>query len=133
MRASLFVYGSLLSGLEHDHLLPEEPRLPARTAGRLFAVPPGRYPALVEGPGWVRGELVELTDPRRTLAELDDFEAVDAGLYERVRREVHPEPDLPVVHAWLYRCPAARAGELCAGGIPIPGGDWRAHLGRGRE
>jgi gamma-glutamylcyclotransferase (GGCT)/AIG2-like uncharacterized protein YtfP len=145
----LFVYGSLLSGLENEHRLdPRYARAPARTRGVLFAICGGRYPQLDDGDGWVEGELVTLAsrrspvraaqihghldrlatepgetcgleDPGRVLAELDRFEGVASGLYRRIRREVFSAG--AAVTAWTYVAPARCAldRELLAGG------DWR--------
>ncbi len=108
----LFVYGTLLSGIDHPmgRRLRREARLvgPARVRGRLYRV--SWYPGVVDGVQGevVHGELYRLADPGGTLLWLDEFEGVTRGAssvtapreYGRVVRDV-TGPDGPV-RAWVY-------------------------------
>ncbi len=71
----LFVYGTLLSGMDYAHLLSDATFLGlAYTFGSLYEV--SWYPALVEGEGMVFGELYDVKE--NTLKVLDEFEDYDA-------------------------------------------------------
>src|SRR5687768_15321910 len=71
----LFTYGTLMRGYGLHHVLgPRAERLGTATArGRLLDL--GRYPGVVEGRGWVRGEVYRLRDPQ-VLAAVDRAEGV---------------------------------------------------------
>lgn len=117
----LFVYGSLLAGQRHAGRLPTLPRSPALARGRLWLLPEG-YPALAPAPrgAAVHGELVEGLSEAQ-LAELDEFEEVDRGLYRRARLRVTREGR--TVEAWAYVQdePALRS----RGAEPLALEDWR--------
>ena len=88
-------------------------------AGRLYNL--GRYPALTLGPGSVRGQVFELTDPA-ALAVLDRFEDYrphDPEGSEYLRKL------LPLAGregaAWVYVFNRPTHGLS-----PVPGGDWAA-------
>jgi gamma-glutamylcyclotransferase (GGCT)/AIG2-like uncharacterized protein YtfP len=112
----LFAYGTLMQGQPRHRLIAGRARfLGAGTvAGRLLSL--GRYPALVEGDGEVRGELYELPSPE--LLRLVDRE--EGYNFDRRLTDVTPT-DGPRVSAWTYwyRGPRGRA-------VPIPEGDWRS-------
>jgi gamma-glutamylcyclotransferase (GGCT)/AIG2-like uncharacterized protein YtfP len=130
----LFAYGTLLSGdsgatgraqrarLAREGRVLGEGCLP----GLLYDL--GRYPALVVGGGdgaVVQGEVVELSDPDRSLAWLDAYEGIMPGDhphndYERVQRPVTLSKG-GTVEAWVY---VWRAGLERA--VLIPGGRWLA-------
>lgn len=138
----LFVYGSLREGgSNHGWLLRTGPEGLTRawTAGRLFHLPAGGFPALVPGalpegdppgPGWVAGEFVGYEDPQdleAALADLDPLEGVEEGLFSR---EI-----LPVVlesghryQAWVYVFHVERLPRLEREAIEVPGGDWISYL-----
>jgi gamma-glutamylaminecyclotransferase len=108
----VFVYGTLRRGQPAHGYVAGFPLEAAQTRGRLYAMP-GDYPALVlDGPGIVVGEVVEVDGA--TLTQLDAYEAVDTGLY---RRERIPLVDGSEAWAYVMDGPAAR------GGVPT-GGDW---------
>ena len=131
----LFAYGTLLTGA----LDPAIDRLLARGIARLGEArlrgrlhDQGDYPGLVDGPaadGWVRGELLTLADPPRTLTTLDRYEGFDparpqAGEFVRAIRPV--EYAGAVRDAWVYLLNARRVRP----GPRIVGGDWRRFRGR---
>ena len=125
----LFVYGSMLSGGEHARLVADAPfRVRARCRGELYVMPGSRYPGLVEGVGWVQGELLGYDDLQTKLAELDRFEFADGECYAREQRPVHREGTGEVVVAWTYVCRPEYRAQLIAGGLHVRGGDWRAYL-----
>lgn len=130
MNPHLFVYGTLLSTVDHPmgERLRREGTLigPATFPGRLYRV--AWYPGLLDGGAGdvVHGELLRLREPERSFVWLDEFEGVTRGdssvtgpsEYERVQRSV-TGPDGPL-RAWAY---------LYRGSIgacePVPGGRWR--------
>ena len=85
----VFIYGTLLRGLERAHLLEQAEFLgPATAPGRLHAL--GAYPGLLEGSGTVVGELYRIDE--QTRAQLDRVEGFDPAnpddsLYQR--RPIH--------------------------------------------
>jgi gamma-glutamylcyclotransferase (GGCT)/AIG2-like uncharacterized protein YtfP len=128
----LFAYGTLMTGLARRPLLGAAIlEGPGRVRGSLLDL--GDYPGVtLDDGGWVEGELYRLPDLARGLARLDRAEAYDpadeaGSLYLRRRVAVHVA-DGPPRDAWLYvlNGPPGR-------GPRVPSGDWRAHLrARGR-
>ncbi len=121
MPEQLFVYGSLMSGMENGGMLSRFPRREAELGGRLFRVPAG-YPMLVPDPDGppVRGELVTLPHAG-ILQVLDLFEGVGQGLYRRLKLEAWSagSPQL----AWVYaQDPGTVAERRYA---PLKVQDWR--------
>ena len=138
----LFLYGTLRSGgANHAWLLRTHPEglTEAHAPGRLFHLPQPGYPAMVQGPeppspppgpGWVRGEFVGYGDEGElaaALADLDQLEDVDGGLY--IRRV------LPVIlasghryAAWVYLFPEERLPRLEREAIELASGDWEPYL-----
>lgn len=108
----VFVYGTLRLGRENASQMDEARFVARATArGRLYAC---RWPAFVDGDGYVVGELYAVNQEQ--LALLDAFE--DEGrLYVRERRDVRDEHG-ERHHAWLYRWLGSVDG--CR---PIPSGD----------
>ena len=115
----LFVYGTLrpcLAGLEQQRLIVGLAVVgPATVPGVLYDL--GPYPALVEGPGTVHGDLLILSDDRQ-LALLDAYEETsgDDPLYRR-ELTVATRPDGTTVPAWIYsyRRPLAGARVVASG------------------
>jgi gamma-glutamylcyclotransferase (GGCT)/AIG2-like uncharacterized protein YtfP len=120
--AGLFVYGTLLACESRAHHLASEARLPARMRGSLRDC--GAYPALVQGEGWVQGEIVELTDAARTLPLLDRIEGFPGfgaagALFHRTLAPAEWQwPESPL--AWVYRYAGPTTFPA------IEGGSWRA-------
>jgi gamma-glutamylcyclotransferase (GGCT)/AIG2-like uncharacterized protein YtfP len=113
--ALLFAYGTLMRGYALHGLLARGATLlgEGRVRGRLVDL--RRYPGLVDGEGWVRGELYRLND-RELLDALDREEGYN---FER-RRVGISLTDGRRSRAWVYRYrgPQERA-------VPIPDGDYR--------
>lgn len=130
----LFVYGTLLSAdtgatgrVQRARLAREARVLSAATVdGLLYNL--GRYPGLVvteEVAGAVTGEILELAQPARTLAWLDDYESIVPGNhphneYERRRLRARLASGESVeVWAYVYLQSVAQARL-------IPDGNWLA-------
>ena len=113
--ALLFAYGTLMRGYGLHRLLAAEATFlgEGRTRGRLLDL--RGYPGLVDGDGWVRGELYRLRD-RELLQALDREEGYN---FERRRAGV-TMLDGRRSRAWIYRYrgPQQRA-------VAIPDGDYR--------
>jgi gamma-glutamylcyclotransferase (GGCT)/AIG2-like uncharacterized protein YtfP len=120
----VFVYGSLMRGLElHHHMKSGEYVCDATARGTLVSL--GAYPGLIDGPDTVRGEVYRFADLPAALDVLDDVEDFDAtdpdaSLYVRVSREV-TTTDGRAVNAWLYVY-----NRTTKGARKVEGGDWRA-------
>jgi gamma-glutamylcyclotransferase (GGCT)/AIG2-like uncharacterized protein YtfP len=122
----VFVYGSLMRGLDLHHLMESGAFAGEGTTGGTL-VSLDRYPGLIEGSGTVRGELYQFDDLPTALDILDDVEEFDptdpAGSpYVRVTRTVTTSGGTQV-DAWLYlyQGPVKDAPR-------IDGGDWRSTL-----
>lgn len=119
----VFVYGSLMRGLDLHHLM-ESGTYAGEGTVRGTLVSLGRYPGLIDGGGSVRGELYRFDDLPTALDVLDDVEEFDPtdpdkSPYVRVTRPVTTS-DGAQVEAWLYLYRGA------AKDAPrIAGGDWR--------
>lgn len=121
----LFAYGTLMTGFRRRALLgPARLEGVGRVRGSLYDL--GEYPGLVlDGGGWVVGELYEVADLAVRLPRLDREEGYDPRREARslyVRRRVQVElAEGPVVEAWAY------VYQGVPGRAPrIPSGDWRA-------
>ena len=112
----LFVYGTLMRGFRLHRLLAGAEYVGStHVAARLFDL--GGYPGAVQDPGGrVAGELYRIADPA-LWASLDSAEGAQ---YHREEVAV-PMPDGGTSAAFIYWY----RGPLR--GIPIPGGDYRAH------
>lgn len=114
----LFVYGTLMRGFPLHRLLDGRARYAGqrRVAARLFDL--GTYPASVpDAGGSVRGELYQVMDPA-LWATLD---SVEGAQYHRREVIVRSEDG-----RGLAACIYWYVGSLDRG-VPIPGGDYRAH------
>jgi gamma-glutamylcyclotransferase (GGCT)/AIG2-like uncharacterized protein YtfP len=134
----IFVYGPLrLGGKNHAWLERTQPLgvCGARVPGRLFHLPMEGIPALVAGletgsPPWVVGEFVGYEsdeDLEAALADLDQLENVEGGLYTR--------RVLPVMldsghryGAWVYLFESDRLLQLEKHAIELVDGDWAPYL-----
>jgi gamma-glutamylcyclotransferase (GGCT)/AIG2-like uncharacterized protein YtfP len=139
----IFVYDSLRKGgRNHAWLDRTNPEgcCAAWTPGRLFHLPMGGFPALVAGPdpgtpppgpGWVAGEFVGYEsdeDLEAALADLDQIEDVEGGLY--VRRVVLVVLDSGHRYgAWAYLFESDRLIQLERGAGELLDGDWSSYLG----
>lgn len=115
----LFVYGTLKRGFPAHRRFCGDAVFVTRAAvrGRLHLHPHG-YPVLalpsstlVASPdwGWVEGEVVRLRDPGRSLARIDAYEGVVAGVTGQYRRLRVPVRAAGVRFAWTYAADSPRA------------------------
>ncbi|MEM6757451.1 MAG: gamma-glutamylcyclotransferase family protein [Planctomycetota bacterium] len=143
----VFAYGCLMDASVMGRVCPgAEPWAgwaePARSAGRLaghrLAFPIGRdgdwgaavAGVVADGSAAVEGGLWVV--PEAGLAELDAYEEVAEGVYERGRCAVallRTGRGEPTVAAWVYKATAASAGV----GEHRPGATYRAALLRGAD
>ena len=121
----LFVYGSMMRGLERSSFLQNADRArfigEAVASGKLYEF--GSLPCLLPDPlgHRVKGELYELYDPESSLATLDLIEGYwpeesERGLY--VRRLIHVRNhDGGEIEAWayLFNFPADDLTEIVSG------------------
>lgn len=117
----VFVYGTLRRGASRDAeaFFPGAKFLGCgRVRGVLYDL--GDYPGLHlnDSAGWVVGEIVGVS--KEALAEFDDWEGIDAGLYRRVRVTVERPDDSPLT-TWIYEIT-----DACEGRPVISSGDWLA-------
>jgi gamma-glutamylcyclotransferase (GGCT)/AIG2-like uncharacterized protein YtfP len=123
----LFAYGTLMEGFVRRRLLGSATlEGPGQVRGSLLDL--GRYPGVVlDGRGWVLGELYRVPDlaarlPRLDLEEGYDPAAPSRSLYLRCRAPVHTA-GAPPRDAWLYVL-----NDPPDGAPRIASGDWRAHV-----
>lgn len=128
----VFVYGTLLSGMDNFHLVePWAERIaPGETTGELYHLTYG-YPAIIPGcSGTVRGELVRLTDVAAALPVLDHLE----GYYGPDHPDNHYDrceclvttADGAATAAYVYTW--SHPELLDSIGTPLAGGCWRQFI-----
>lgn len=127
----LFVYGTLKRGFSAHRRFCGNAVFVTRAAvrGRLHLHPHG-YPvlalppsALVASPdwGWVEGEILRLRHPGQSLARIDAYEGVIAGVPGQYRRLTVPVRAAGVRLAWTYAAASSRDVQA----LPIlPAGSW---------
>src|ERR1700678_2295850 len=93
-KSALFVYGSMMKGMVHHNKLAAMVKeiKPATCEGTLYRLPVG-YPAMVEGPGIVRGELLALDKFKDIIKIIDEFEGFsmttpEKSLYIRMEKPI---------------------------------------------
>jgi gamma-glutamylcyclotransferase (GGCT)/AIG2-like uncharacterized protein YtfP len=105
---TLFVYGSLMKGMVHHNKIA--PALkdvkPASCQGLLYRLPVG-YPAMVEGEGTVRGELLTLNNFKELIAVLDEFEGhsptnPEKSLYVRTEKQIQVDGAKKPTTSFVY-------------------------------
>ena len=114
----LFTYGTLMRGFRLHRLLAERAEYVARGQVRGRIVDLGSYPgALPDAAGSINGELYRIVDPALWAA----LDSAEGPQYHRREVTVQSE-DGRELAAWIYWYigPVDR-------GVPIPGGDYRAH------
>lgn len=125
----IFFYGTLMQGFALRERAGIESWIRfagcGAVRGALFDL--GPYPALVAGPGTVRGEVYLCVDPRRLLPRADALERFDpsrprAGEYRResMTARLDDGRTLPV-WAYVYNRPLGTAAR-------VPAGDYRRRI-----
>lgn len=133
----LWVYGSLLSGFFNYKRVLDGQVLtctPAKVQGTLFHQTKKGYPALVEGKGWVYGELLEVKNFTELLPQIDALENYKGiGLeneYDRIKSQVFVNeqgawlPQQAYVY-WYGQDDLTKPGNPA---VHVPGGDWRLYM-----
>lgn len=128
MTINVFVYGTLRNGESNYNLIRDyvQTTKPAWVRGWLFDL--GLYPAMIEGKGWVKGELIQLKDREQALKILDELEDYygpgnPANLYERIQLEVWTDEGQKE-NAIAYVFSEKRKQQLIALNRLLSGGDW---------
>jgi gamma-glutamylcyclotransferase (GGCT)/AIG2-like uncharacterized protein YtfP len=126
---TLFVYGSLMSGMVHHNkikALVKEVKPATLEGGTLYRLPVG-YPAMVEGTGVVKGELITLNNFKDVIKILDEFEGYSAttpekSLYVRTEKQVMVEGAKKPVTTYVY---ILNSAKLPKEATVIESGDYR--------
>jgi gamma-glutamylcyclotransferase (GGCT)/AIG2-like uncharacterized protein YtfP len=113
----LFTYGTLMRGLPLHGLLAGRAAFVGQGEVNARLIDLGRYPGAVPGAGArLKGEVFRL-ESAALWATLDSAEGPQ---YDRSRVSVEMGGQSIEAFIYWYRGPLDR-------GVPIPGGDWRAH------
>ncbi len=129
---NLFVYGTLMTGFcnHKQYIAPWANRIiPALINGELYHLPQG-YPALLEGEGVIRGELVFLPNIDIIIKSIDDLEDYYGpggdNMYRREITEVELIETGDKVFAYVYfYCDEKYVRQK---GIHVVHGDWRRFI-----
>jgi len=102
---------------------------PASCQGQLYRLPVG-YPAMVEGEGSVRGELLTLTNFKEVIALLDEFEGYsptnpEKSLYMRMEKQIQVDGGKKPTTSFVY---VLNRLKLPKEATLIPSGDYREIL-----
>lgn len=107
-KSAIFVYGSLMKGMVHHSKVASfvKESHQASTTGVLYRLPSG-YPAMVEGDGTVRGELLELDNFSEIIKLLDEFEGFSQtnpakSLHMRAEKQVVVDGSSDPIVAYTY-------------------------------
>ena len=128
----VFVYGSLREGFwNFQRLLKGKVNsiTSAEIKGILYHLPEG-YPAVIEGDGNVKGEVVELVDDD-LLVKLDNLECYRGegqnNLYDRKNIKVRLEGGEDI-YCWVYFYNRGNFQHLKENGVLITDGDWKKFI-----
>lgn len=129
VKNTLFVYGSLMKGMVHHNKVSALVKdiKPGTCEGSLYRLPVG-YPAMVDGPGAVKGELFTLNNFKDILKILDEFEGFsiqnpEKSLYLRVEKPVLMDGAKKPVTSYVY---VLNKAKLPKDATVIESGDYRA-------
>jgi gamma-glutamylcyclotransferase (GGCT)/AIG2-like uncharacterized protein YtfP len=131
----LFVYGSLMEGFFNYKKTLEGKvisRDPTRARGLLYHQSLKGYPAMIPGEGWVKGELLELSDFENIILLCDQAEGYLGpghceNEYERRFSALeldNGEENFAHIYWYVRR-------DLCTPenpAVPVPSGDWREFM-----
>lgn len=137
---NLFVYGTLLPGLENYQRFVEKykPKVSAAQAkGRMYYLPEDGYPVVIDGPGEVKGVLFETRELAVILPELDEIEkytGVESQSHLiREIRDVQIVNSGETVKAHMFLWPPSRTEWLKKNGEVIADGDWKRFLSENKK
>ncbi|MCC6277819.1 MAG: gamma-glutamylcyclotransferase [Oligoflexia bacterium] len=129
--ASLFVYGSLMKGMVHHGKLASQVKdvKPASCPGLLYRLPVG-YPAMIEGEGTVKGELLTINNFKEVFAILDEFEGFsptnpEKSLYVRAEKQIAVDGGKKPVNGFVY---VLNRNKLPKEATLIESGDYKQSL-----
>lgn len=132
---NLFVYGTLLPGLEnHQHFIETyRPKVyEARARGVMYYLPGDDYPVVLEGEGEIKGVVFECGEMPIILTEIDEIEKyTDVESQSHLIREIQDvvlTATGKTIKAHVYLWPPSRAAWLREKGQIIEDGDWLAFL-----
>lgn len=132
---NLFVYGTLLPGLENYRRFVEKykPQVSeARAKGTMYYLPGDGYPVVIEGSGEIKGVLFETRELAVILPELDEIEKyTGVESQSHLIREIRDVKNLATgetVKAHMFLWPPSRREWLEKNGTVIPDGDWKKFL-----
>jgi gamma-glutamylcyclotransferase (GGCT)/AIG2-like uncharacterized protein YtfP len=127
----IFVYGTLMRGMDNHHLVETyaENITPGSLTGELYHLAYG-YPALSAGYSPVWGEIIALANMSEALSVIDDLEGYlgpgqHDNLYSRVVRRAR-RADGETVNVYVYLW--ARPEQLSEIGQQVAGGCWRSFI-----
>ena len=130
-KSTLFVYGSMMKGMVHHNKVAAMVKevKPGTCEGTLYRLPVG-YPAMVEGPGVVKGELLTLNNFKDLIKILDEFEGFslttpEKSLYMRVEKPITLEVGKKPVTSFVY---VLNNLKLPKESTVIDSGDYRASM-----
>jgi len=124
----IFVYGTLMEGFG-NHNLYLKGKIQSinygETQGELYHLPPG-YPAMLDGNGAVKGEIIRVMDDNKLMEKLDSLEGYrgegNHNLYDRRMRNIK-DTDGNIIPCLVYIYQDAE--YVKENGILIPDGNWR--------
>lgn len=128
MTVQVFVYGTLMTGQRNHGCVARwvATAQPATVNGLLYQLPYG-YPAVVQGPGKVHGELLTFAYFGDALAAMDRLEGYEGpgqdNFYERIDAVARLQNG-SVASCFMYVFAQERKGWLDLHAVLIQGGDW---------
>lgn len=133
---NLFVYGTLLPGLEnHDRFIEaHRPKVyTARARGTMYFLPEDGYPVvLASGEGEIKGVVFETDDLPVILPQIDEIQKyTGVESQNHLIREIKNVEILETgekIKAHMYLWPPCKAQWLKENAVIIPDGDWARFL-----
>lgn len=132
---NLFVYGTLLPGLENYNRFVEayKPKVyTARTKGTMYYIPGDGYPVVLYGEGEVKGVVFETRELSVILPQIDEIEKyTDVESQSHLIREIKDVELLETgetIKAHMYLWPPSKAQWLKENAATIADGDWARFL-----
>lgn len=131
----IFIYGSLMEGFFNHHYIEGKilKRKSARTKGKLYHLNEKGYPALLDGEGYVYGEVITLQDFNNNVISIDKMEKYfgkgnDQNEYNRGLIEIEILEDGHIEQVYAYKYNLSNDLEFNRKTTYIPYGDWRKFM-----